>query len=130
MRVFLWNLFIDSEKGGTAAHDEIASPLVHKAQNNLEEGHLAMIDEINAATPAPNAFPNDVQKTQEEVSNVQAEETSNINSTEKVEHNEKSSNAQAKETDHMESAQRDNEANEKSPTAQNESLGTIVDVLR
>ena len=88
-----------------------------------------MIDEINAAMPAPNAFPDDVQKTQEEVSNVQAEATSNINSTEKAEHNEKSSNAQAKETDHMESAQRDNEANEKSPTAQNESLGIIVDVL-
>ncbi len=88
-----------------------------------------MIDEINAATPAPNAFPNDVQKTQEEVSNVQAEETSKVNSTEKAERHEKSSNAQAKETDHMESAQRDNEANAKSPTAQNESLGTIVDIL-
>ncbi len=88
-----------------------------------------MIDEINAATPAPNALPNDVQKNQEEVSNVQAKETSNINSTEKAEHNEKSSNAQAEETDHMESAQRDNEANTEPPAAQNESLGTIVDVL-
>ncbi len=88
-----------------------------------------MIDEINAATPAPNAFPNDVQKTREEVSNVQAEETSNVNSTEKAERNEKSSNAQAEETDHMEPAQRDNEANEKSPTARNVSRGTIVDVL-
>jgi hypothetical protein len=88
-----------------------------------------MIDEINAATPAPNALPNDVQKNQEEVSNVQAKETSNINSTEKAEHNEKSSNARAEETDHMESAQRDNEANAEPPAAQNESLGTIVDIL-
>jgi len=88
-----------------------------------------MIGEIHAATPAPNAFPNDVQKTREEVSNVQAEETSNINSTEKAERNEKSSNVQAEETDHMEPAQRGDEANENPPTAQNESRGTIVDVL-
>ena len=88
-----------------------------------------MIDEIHAATPAPNAFSDDVQKTREEVSNVRAEETSNINSAEKAEHNEKSSNVQAEETDHVESAQRGNEANAKSPTAQNESRGTIVDVL-
>jgi len=43
-----------------------------------------MINGINAATPAPNTFPdvdnndNDVQKNQEEVSNVQAEETVHV----------------------------------------------------
>ncbi len=71
-----------------------------------------MIDGINAATPVPNALPdadnsnNDVQKAQEEVSNVQTEET-----------------------DRMESAQRDNEANAKPPEAQNETSGTILDIL-
>jgi len=93
-----------------------------------------MVDLINAATPAPNAFPdaennNNVQKNQEEISNVQTEETSNVNSIGKAENNKKVSNAQAKETDHMESAQRDNEANSKSPAAQDESRGTIVDIL-
>jgi len=79
-----------------------------------------MINSVNAATPAPNAFPdvennnNDVQKNQEEVSNVQTE---------------KSSNAQAEETDHTESSQRDNEANANPPAAQDESHGTIVDIL-
>lgn len=75
-----------------------------------------MIDGINAATPVPNAdnSNNDVQKTQEEVSNVQTEEVSNV---------------QAKETDRMESAQRDNEANAKPPEAQNETSGTILDIL-
>lgn len=78
----------------------------------MNQGRLAMIDGINAATPVPNALPdadnsnNDVQKAQEEVSNVQTEET-----------------------DRMESAQRDNEANAKPPEAQNETSGTILDIL-
>ena len=94
-----------------------------------------MMDGIHAASSAPNVFPNvdnsndDGQKNQEEVSNAQAEETSNVNLTEKAEHNEKSSNAQAEETDHMESAQRDNEANAKSPADQNESRGTVLDIF-
>ncbi len=67
------------------------------------------------------------KKNQEEVSNVQTEETSNVNSTEKAEHNEKSSIPQAE--DHMESAQRDNEANAKSPADQNESRGTVLDIF-
>jgi len=47
-----------------------------------------MISGINAATPAPNAIRNaddgnnKVQENQGEVSNVQTEETSNVNSTE------------------------------------------------
>jgi hypothetical protein len=79
-----------------------------------------MINPVDAATPEPNAFSdvennnNDVQKNHEEVSNVQTEN---------------SSNAQAKETDHIESTQRDNEANAKLPPAQDESRGTIVDIL-
>jgi len=85
-----------------------------------------MVDPINAATPAPNAFPNvennnDGQKNQEE--------TSNVNSIGKAENNEKVSNAQAKETDRMESAQRDNDANAQSPAAQDESRGTILNIL-
>jgi len=93
-----------------------------------------MVDPINAATPAPNAFPdvennNNGQKNQREISNVQTEETSNVNSIGKAENNEKVSNAQAKETDHTESAQRDNEANAKSPEVQNELSGTILDIL-
>jgi hypothetical protein len=93
-----------------------------------------MVDLINAATPAPNAFPdvennNNGQKNQEEISDVQTEETSHVNSIGEAENNEKVSNAQAKETDRRESAQRDNEANAKSPAAQDESRGTIVDIL-
>jgi len=93
-----------------------------------------MVNLINAATPAPNTFPNvennnNGQKNQEEISNVQTEETSNANSIGNAENNEKVSNAQAKDTDHMESAQRDNEANAKPPAAQDESRGTIVDIL-
>ena len=81
-----------------------------------------MISGINAATPAPNAIRNadegnnDVQKNQGEVSNVQTEETSNVKSTEKAEHNERNSNAQAE--DHTESPQRENE-----------SRGTALDVF-
>lgn len=93
-----------------------------------------MVDPINAATPAPDAFPNvgnnnNGQKNQEDISNVQTEETSNVNSIGKAENKEKVSNAQAKDTDHMESAQRDNEANAKPPAAQDKSRGTIVDIL-
>ena len=70
-----------------------------------------MMDGVNAASSAPNAFPNvdnsndDGQKNQEEVCNAQAEETSNVNSTEKAERNEEASNVQAKERDRAESAQ-------------------------
>jgi len=93
-----------------------------------------MVNLINAATPAPNAFPdvennNNGQKNQEEISNVQTEETSNANSIGNAENNEKVSNAQAKDTDHMESAQRDNEANAKSLEAQNELRGTVLDIV-
>jgi len=94
-----------------------------------------MIDGINAATPAPNALPNvenndnDGQENQKEISNVQTEETANVNSTSKAEANEKGSNAQAEETDRMESAQRDNQANAKAPAAQDELRGTILDIL-
>jgi len=93
-----------------------------------------MVDPIIAATPAPNAFPdvennNNGQKNQQEISDVQTEETSNVNSIGKAENNEKVSNVQAKEIDHTESAQRDNEANAKPRAAQDESHGTIVDIL-
>ena len=93
-----------------------------------------MVDPINAATPAPGAFPhvennNNGQKNQEEVFHVQTEETSNANSLGKSENNEKVSNAQVKEKDHAESAQRDNEANAKPRAPQDESRGTMVDIL-
>jgi len=94
-----------------------------------------MMDGIHAASPAPNVFPNidnsndDGQKNQEEVSNAQAEETSNVNSTEKAERNEEGSNVQAEERDRAESAQSGREADANSPAAQNEPPGTILDIL-
>ncbi len=94
-----------------------------------------MINGINAATPAPNTVPNvdntnnDVQKNQEEESNVQAKETSGINLAEKAEQNEKGSKAETEETVQVESAQNGYEANAKAPAAQNESPGTILDIL-
>ena len=95
-----------------------------------------MMDGVNAASSAPNAFPNvdnsndDGQKNQEEVCNAQAEETSNVNSTEKAERNEEASNVQAKERDRAESAQSGREPDAtNSPAAQNEPPGTILDIL-
>ena len=95
-----------------------------------------MMDGIHAASSAPNVFPNidnnddDGQKNQEEVSNAQAEETSNVNSTEKAERNEEASDVQAKERDRAESAQSGREADAtNAPAAQNEPPGTILDIL-
>jgi hypothetical protein len=94
-----------------------------------------MIDGIHTTTPAPNAFPNvdntnDVgQKNQEQASDLQTEETSNVNSTGKAEHNEKSSDTRSEETDHMESAQSGHETDEESPAAQDELRGAILDIL-
>jgi hypothetical protein len=95
-----------------------------------------MVNEINTATPAPNTLSNvnnndDVQKNQEEESNAQAEETSDVNSIKKTEQNAKGSNAETEETAQVESAQRGNEANAKPPASENESPapGSILDIL-
>ena len=72
---------------------------------------------------------NDVQKNQEEESNVLTEKASNVNLVREAEQNEKGSNAETEETAQVESAQRGNEANAKSPADQNESRGTILDIL-
>ena len=71
----------------------------------------------------------DVQKNQEEESKVRTEKASNVNLVGEAEQNEKSSNAETEETAEVESAQRGNEANAKSPADQNESRGTILDIL-
>ncbi len=95
-----------------------------------------MVNEINPTTPAPNVVSNvdnndDVQKNQEEESNAQAEETSDVNSIKKTEQNAKGSNAETEETAQVESAQRGNEANAKPPASENESPapGSILDIL-
>ncbi len=93
-----------------------------------------MINGINAVTPAPNVPSHvnnndDVQKNQGEESNVQAKETSGINLSEKVEQVAKTSKAETEETVRVESAQSGNEANAKAPADQNESRGTILDIL-
>ncbi len=96
-----------------------------------------MMDEIHAASSVPNVFPNvdnsndGGPKNQEEVSNAQAEETSNVNSIEKTEQIAKGSNAETEETAQVESAQRGNEANAKPPASENETPapGSILDIL-
>jgi len=93
-----------------------------------------MVGEIQGTPLVPNVLSNvdnnnDVQKNQEEESNVRIEKASNVNLVGEAEQNEKGSNAETEETAQVESAQRGNEANAKSPADQNESRGTILDIL-
>ena len=94
-----------------------------------------MMDGIDVTSSVANAFPNvassntDGSKNHEGVSDVQAEETSNVDSAREANRSEEAANAQAKETSHEESAQRGHEANEKPLAAQNESRATMLDVL-
>ena len=98
-----------------------------------------MIDEIHATPPAPDTFsdvansntdgPKKSSDVMAEDSNVQNEETSNVDLAEEADHNEEASNVQAEETAPMESAQRGYEANAESPPAQDEPPGSILDIL-
>jgi len=99
-----------------------------------------MIDPINAASPAPNAFPDVTNSNTDDSKKSSAitEEDQNGGidvSTQKIDTpkspipHEENSNVEAEEKSHIVSAQRDNEANAKSPEVQNELGGTILDIL-
>ena len=98
-----------------------------------------MIDEIHATPPAPNTF-SDVSNSNtdgakkssdvmEEDPSVRNEETSSVDLAEEADHNEEASNVQAEETAPVESAQTGYEANAESPPAENESPGSLLDIL-